>query len=146
MKRYFNPYNYQSILALTLFLTCLACKVKAQNVKVEATVDKVTLPMGDQTTLHITAHIQAKDEITFPQLPDSIGKLQFVNAVKPDTSFDKNNQQAETITRNYTVTSFTPGTYYIPQFTLKTKTGSFTTDSLMVQFTPVNVDTTKGYL
>ncbi len=139
MKRYLN-YS----LVLLLFFTCLAPKGIAQNIKVEASVGKVTLPMGDQTTLHITAHLQGKDEITFPTLPDSIGKLQIVKALKPDTAFDKNNPQAETITHNYTITSFTPGTYFIPQLTLKNKTASFTTDSLMVQFTPVAVDTTKG--
>jgi len=144
MKRYFNPYIYRTVLVLILILTYSVSNAQAQDIKVEASVDRVTLPMGDQATLHITAHIQAKTEITFPQLPDSVGKLQFVSAAKPDTSFDKNNTQAETITHNYTVTSFTPGTYYIPQFTLKTKTGSFTTDSLLVQFTPVAVDTTKG--
>lgn len=100
--------------------------------------------MGDQTRLHLTAHIQAKDEVTFPQLADSIGKIMIVSAAKPDTTFDKDNVQNETITRNYTLTSFTPGTYSIPPFTFKTKTASYTTDSLMLQFTPVAVDTTKA--
>jgi len=139
MKRYFNY-----IIVLALLFTCFAYKTNAQNVKVEATLDKVTIPMGDQTRLHIIAHIQAKDEITFPQLADSIGKIQIVSIAKPDTTFDKNNVQNETITRNYTVTSFTPGTYSIPPFTFKTKTATYTTDSLMLQFTPVAVDTTKA--
>ena len=139
MKQYFNY-----TLVLILFFTCSAYRGNAQNIKVEASVGKVTLPMGDQTTLHITAHLQAKDEITFPTLPDSLGKIQIVKTLKPDTSFDKDNLQAKTITQNYTITAFKPGVYYIPQFTLHTKTASFTTDSLMVQFTPVSVDTTKG--
>ena len=139
MKRYFNY-----IAVLTLLLTCFAFKANAQNIKVEATLDKVSIPMGDQTRLHIIAHIQAKDQIDFPQLADSIGKIQIVRVAKPDTTFDKDNVQNETITRNYTVTSFTPGTYSIPPFTFKTKTASFTTDSLMLQFTPVAVDTTKA--
>lgn len=139
MKRYFNY-----TIVLVLLLTCFAYRTNAQNIKVEATLDKVSIPMGDQTRLHIIAHIQAKDEITFPQLADSIGKIQIVSVAKPDTSFDKDNVQNETITRNYTLTSFTPGTYSIPQFTFKTKTASYTTDSLMLQFTPVAVDTTKG--
>lgn len=139
MKRYFNY-----IIVLTLIFTFFAYKTNAQNVKVEATLDKVTIPMGDQTRLHLIAHIQAKDQIDFPQLADSIGKIQIVSVAKPDTTFDKDNLQNETITRNYTVTSFTPGTYSIPPFTFKTKTASYTTDSLMLQFTPVAVDTTKA--
>src|ERR1700744_1305650 len=139
MKRYFNY-----IIVLTLVFTCFAFRTNAQNVKVEATLDKVTIPMGDQTRLHIIAHIQAKDQIDFPQLPDSIGKIQIVSVAKPDTTFDKDNVQNETITRNYTVTSFTPGTYSIPPFTFKTKTGTYTTDSLVLQFKPVAVDTTKA--
>jgi hypothetical protein len=139
MKRYFNY-----TLVLILFLACFAYRTNAQNIKVEATLDKVTIPMGDQTRLHLIAHIQAKDQIDFPQLADSIGKIQIVSVAKPDTIFDKDNVQNETITRNYTVTSFTPGTYSIPPFTFKTKTASYTTDSLMLQFTPVAVDTTKA--
>ena len=42
------------------------------------------------------------------------------------------------------MTSFTPGTYYIPSFKFSNKSGTYTTDSLMLQFTPVAVDTTKG--
>jgi hypothetical protein len=136
--------NFNYIALFILLLTCTALKSNAQAIKVEATVDKVSIPLGDQTRLHLIAHIQAKDEITFPQLADSIGKIQIVSVAKPDTSFDKDNVQSETITRNYTVTSFTPGTYSIPPFTFKTKTGTYTTDSLILQFKPVAVDTTKA--
>src|ERR1700743_1580680 len=136
--------NFNYIALFILLFTCAALKSNAQAIKVEATLDKVSIPLGDQTRLHLIAHIQAKDEITFPQLADSIGKIQIVSVAKPDTSFDKDNVQNETITRNYTVTSFTPGTYSIPPFTFKTKTGTYTTDSLVLQFKPVAVDTTKA--
>jgi hypothetical protein len=114
-------------------------------VRVESKVDKVSIPIGDQTILHVIAHIPAKDSITFPRIADSIaGKLLIVKIAKPDTSFDKNNLQAETITQNYTITSFKAGTYTIPQFTFDTKKISYSTDSLTFQVTTVPVDTTKA--
>jgi hypothetical protein len=140
MKRY-----YFYTLILTIAIACFCLRTNAQGIRVESKIDRITMPMGDQTTLHVIAHIQAKDEITFPLIADSIaGKVQIVKALKPDTSFDKNNLQAETITHNYTVTSFTPGTYTIPVYTLKTKSASYSTDSITFQVTPVSVDTTKA--
>lgn len=150
MKRYFNSgpdsyRNFRYILVLCLFFVCGSFKAYSQNIQVEAKLDSVSIPIGQQTRLHIIAHIQAKDEITFPQLADSIAhKILIVKVAKPDTSFDKNNLQSETITRDYIITSFTPGTYTIPVYTLHTKTAAYSTDSLTFQVTTVAVDTTKA--
>jgi len=145
MKRYFNTGGYRYLLFLILFISCFTNKSIAQMVRVESKVDKVSIPIGDQTVLHVIAHIRAKDSITFPRITDSIaGKLLIVKTAKLDTSFDKNNLQAETITQNYTITSFKAGTYTIPSFTFDTKKISYSTDSLTFQVTTVPVDTTKA--
>jgi hypothetical protein len=139
MKRYFSY-----TLVLTLFLVCLAGASRAQYVQVEAALGKVSIPIGDQTVLQFTAHIPAKSTISFPQLADSIGKIQIVKVGKPDTLIDKNKPTDETITQNYTVTGFEAGAYRIPQYTFKTPTASYTTDSLLLQVTTIKVDTTKA--
>lgn len=118
---------------------------RAQAVKVDAHLEKSTIPLGDQTKLHLTITFPAKDSVTFPVLADSIkAKLQIVSANKPDTSFDKNDVSIETIDRSYTLTSFDTGQYVIPQYELKTKTGSFKTPELVLTIASVAVDTTKG--
>src|ERR1700712_4279483 len=78
----------------------------AQTVKVDAHLEKATIPLGDQTKLHLTITFAAKDTASFPKLADSIkAKLQIVSVNKPDTSFDKNDITIETIDRSYTITS-----------------------------------------
>jgi len=139
MKRYFSY-----TLILTLFLACLAGTSRAQYVQVEAALAKVSIPIGDQTVLQFTAHIPTKSNISFPQLVDSIGKIQIVKVGKLDTIIDKNKPNDETITQNYTVTGFEAGAYRIPQYTFKTDTASYTTDSLLLQVTTLKIDTTKA--
>ena len=137
MKRYLSY-------LLIVICTGFALKSNAQNVKVEAKVDKVSVPMGDQTTLHLIAHVPAKSSIQFPVIADSIGKIKVVK-MSADSAADKDDANTQVISHNYTITGFDAGTYTIPAYTFHTKTGAYTTDSLVVQFKPVAVDTTKAF-
>ncbi|EHQ30166.1 hypothetical protein [Mucilaginibacter paludis] len=120
-------------------------KAKAQAVQVDARLEKATIPLGDQTKLHLTIRFPAKDSVTFPKLADSIkAKLLIVSANKADTSFDKSDISIETIDKTYTLTSFDTGQYVIPQYQFKTKAGVFTTKELVLTVNPVAVDTSKG--
>jgi len=119
-------------------------KSQAQDVKVETKVDKVSVPIGDQTTLRLVAHIPAKSDIQFPTLVDSIGKIKIVK-FKADTTEDTSDPNTQVISHNYTITGFDAGTYTVPQYTFHTKTEAYTTDSLVIQFKPVAVDTTKAF-
>ncbi|MDB5134613.1 MAG: hypothetical protein JWP37_1216 [Mucilaginibacter sp.] len=144
-KRNFHPGNYRGILMLILFLVCFYYRAGAQNVQVGSKLDKVSIPIGGQTVLHVTAHIPAKSIISFPQLKDSIGKIKIVNGPKPDTAFDKNDPATETITHSYTITSFDTGVYVIPELDFHTKADVFKTGAVSLQVKPVLVDTTKAF-
>lgn len=137
MKRYLSY-------LLIFICTGFALNSNAQNVKVDARIDRIAVPIGDQTTFHLSAHIPAKSDIEFPVIADSIGKIKIVK-VNGDTSVDKDDPNTQVIARNYTITGFDAGTYTIPAYTFHTKTGAYTTDSLVVQFKPVAVDTTKAF-
>ncbi len=139
MKRYLN-YLYLTV----LFLSCCVSLAQAQ-VKVEARLDRGTMLIGEQTTLHLSVRFAAKDTVGFPILADSIaGKVQILNISKPDTSFDKNDLNVETIQRSYLITSFDTGQYVIPQYAFRTKSGILKTDELVLTIKSVAVDTTKG--
>jgi len=139
MKRYFNY-----LLITISFLICCVCQSYAQ-IKAEAKLDKATMLIGDQTTLHLSIRFPAKDTVGFPLLADSIaGKVQIVTIGKPDTSFDKSDINTETINRDYTITSFDTGQYVIPQYAFRTKSGLVKTDELVLTIKSVAVDTTKG--
>ena len=136
MKRYIK-----NILFLILCLG-LQYRVNGQTIKVDAALDSSTMKIGDQTKLHLSIHLPAKQSAVFPILADSIGKVQII-AVKNDTSADKTDN-SETITRSYTLTAFDAGTYHIPPYTIHTKNGDFITDSLILRVNTVKVDTTKA--
>lgn len=132
-------------LIFILLLTGFCIKAQAQYIKVDAQADRLSMPIGDQTILHVSASMPLKTEITFPEIADSIGKIKIVKALKADTVIDKNNPDIETISHNYTVTSFDTGVYTLPQFTFHSKTGDLKTGTITLQIKGVAVDTTKAF-
>jgi hypothetical protein len=144
-KRYFRPGSYRDILAMILFLVCFYSRVSAQDIQVGSKLDKTSIPIGDQTILHVIAQIPAKSDISFPQLKDSIGKIKIVRGLKPDTVFDRNKPATQTITHNYIITSFDTGVYVIPELEFHTKADTFKTGTVTLQVRSVPVDTTKAF-
>jgi hypothetical protein len=145
IKQHFHPGSYRDILMIMLFLACFCCRAGAQNIQVETKLDKTSMPIGAQTVLHVSAHIPAKSVISFPQLKDSIGKIKIVSGPKLDTAFDKSNPANETITHNYTITSFDTGIYVIPELAFHANSDVFKTEAVTLQIKPVLVDTTKAF-
>jgi hypothetical protein len=140
MKQYFN-FSW----CLMLCLACFTYKSNAQDIKVEAKLDKSTIVLGDQTILRLSAQLPVNDKISFPVLADTISsKIQIVEVGKTDTIADKNNPAVRTISRQYTITSFDAGLQTIPAFSLQVNAQSFKTDPLPLQVTSVAVDTTKA--
>jgi hypothetical protein len=140
MKQYFN-FSW----CLMLCLACFTYKSNAQDIKVEAKLDKSTIVLGDQTILRLSAQLPVNDKISFPVLADTISsKIQIVEVGKTDTIADKNNPAVRTISRQYTITSFDAGLQTIPAFLFQVNAQSFKTDPLPLQVTSVAVDTTKA--
>ena len=140
MKRYFN-----SALFFILLLSSFGFKANAQYIKAESRIDRNSMPIGDQTVLHVSANMPLKTDVTFPVIADSIGKVKIVKALKADTVIDKTNPNLETISHNYAVTSFDTGVYVLPQFTFHTKAGDIQTGTITLQIKSVPVDTTKAF-
>ena len=136
---------FKITLFIFLLLTGFCFKANAQYVKVESQADRLSMPIGDQTILHVSASLPLKTDITFPEIADSIGKIKIVKSLKTDTVVDKNNPNLETISHNYTITSFDTGVYVLPQFTFHTKSGDIKTGTITLQIKSVPVDTTKAF-
>jgi LPXTG-motif cell wall-anchored protein len=140
MKQYFN-FNWYLLLCLLAF----TYKGKAQDIRVEAKLDKTSIALGDQTRLHLIVRLPVKSAIDFPVLADTISsKVQVVETGKTDTLPDKDNPGIRTISRQYTITSFEAGLHMIPAYTFHGKDGSFNTSALPLEVTAVKVDTTKA--
>lgn len=128
-----------------LCLAGLSYVGKAQNIKVEAKLDKTTIKLGDQTILRLMAHVPVNGQVDFPILADTISsKVQIVEMGKTDTLTDQNNPGVKTISRQYTITSFDAGLHMIPSYTFDSKEGKLSTQALPLEVAEVKVDTTKA--
>jgi hypothetical protein len=78
-------------------------------------------------------------------LADTISsKVQIVEMGRTDTLRDQNNPGVQTISRQYTITSFDAGLHMIPSYTFTGKGGKLSTQALPLEVTEVKVDTTKA--
>ncbi|TKC06306.1 hypothetical protein [Pedobacter frigoris] len=140
MKLYFN-----FCWCLLLCFTCFIGKGYAQQVAVEAKLDKSTIALGDQTILRLIARLPTAQQISFPTLTDTISsKIQIVEIGKTDTLKDTSNPAVHTLSRSYVITSFDAGIQVIPSFVFQTKGASFSTVSMPLEVKSVKVDTTKA--
>jgi len=139
MKKYFKH------LVLIILFSVTYVSLSNAQVRVGAKIDKPTMLIGEQTRLHLSITFPAKDTVGFPKLADSlVNKVLILNISKPDTTFDKNDLNSETIHRTYTITSFDTGQYVIPQYEFRTQNGIVKTDEQVLTIKSVAVDTTKG--
>ncbi len=140
MKQYIN-----FSCCLMLCLAGLTFTGKAQTTRVEAKLDQTRIKLGDQTILRLLAHIPVNGTVDFPVLADTISsKVQVVEMGRTDTLADKNNPGMQTISRQYTITSFDAGLHMIPSYTFTAKEGKLNTPALPLEVTEVKVDTTKA--
>lgn len=140
MKQY-----YKFSWCLILCLAGLTYRGKAQNTRVEARLDQTRIKLGDQTVLRLLAHVPVNGEVDFPVLADTISsKVQIVEMGRTDTLADKNNPGIQTISRQYTITSFDAGLHMIPSYTFTGKEGKLSTQALPLEVMEVRVDTTKA--
>ena len=140
MKQYFN-FSW----CLMLCLAGLTYTGKAQTTRVEARLDQTRIKLGDQTILRLMAHVPVNGTVDFPVLADTISsKVQIVEMGRTDTLTDKNNPGIQTISRQYTITSFDAGLHMIPSYTFTGKGGKLSTQALPLEVTEVKVDTTKA--
>ncbi len=117
----------------------------AQEIKVNARLDKTSILLGDQTVLHLSAELPANGTVNFPLLADTLSaKVQIVSAGKADTLTDKNRPGLKLISRSYVITSFDPGLQMVPALTFQSGGKTFATEAQPLEVKAVAVDTTKA--
>ncbi|HMI01244.1 MAG TPA: hypothetical protein VK541_02105 [Pedobacter sp.] len=132
---------------LWLMVLCLgtAYQGQAQDIKVNARLDKTSILLGDQTVLHLSAELPANGTVSFPLLADTLSaKVQIVSAGRADTLTDKNKPGLKLISRSYVITSFDPGLQMVPALVFQSGGKNFTTEALPLEVKAVAVDTTKA--
>ena len=124
-----------------LFLSLLL--VNGQEIKLKTALEHDSIWLGDQIKLLIVVEQPAGTKIEFPQLRDSIQKIEILNKSKIDTS--KLDGTRIQLKQTYLITCFDSGAHYIPPFKFNVKR-AISTDALksnelrlFVKLPPVNL-------
>jgi hypothetical protein len=117
--------------------------VNGQEIKLKTALEHDSIWLGDQIKLLIVVEQTAGTKIEFPQLPDSIQKIEILSKSKIDTS--KLDGTRIQLKQTYYVTCFDSGAHYIPPFKFNViravSTDSLKSNSLtlFVKLPPVNL-------
>ena len=142
----------RSIKILLLFIAVLySVKVQAQQVKPEekaiVKADTIRRQIGQQIVLTINVHIPDSKKVSWPIIPDSLGKLEVISRSPIDTNQGVG-KNWKLYSQKLTVTSFDTGFIAFPKLTFKTSSGKDTSfilsDSVLFQYSSIPVDTTKA--
>ncbi len=117
-----------------------------QDVQSKVWLDTTQILIGDQVDLNLEVKSIPKTNIVFPELKDSIGKLEIIAVSPIDT---QRLADGFLLKRRYVLTCFDSGTFVVPSLTILyqkqniSTLSAITTDSLFLRVYSVAVDTTK---
>src|SRR5436190_19105360 len=103
------------ILLLTL-ISFFSLTANAQSFKATARTDNSVIRIGEQFKIILEAQSSAGIKFSFPQIPDTITKLEIIDRSKIDTAVQQE-KNLYTYKQELTVTCFDSGYYPIPPFT-----------------------------
>jgi len=137
MKTRVLTYNFIKTKYLVLLFFAVFIQLNAQETS--SYVDTTSIRIGEQITYKINIKIDSLDEITFPKAKD-FAPFELIKEFKVDTNYlDKK----FIISKQFALTYFDSGTYYIPSQKLTLLNKEFELDSFEIIINPVKTDTTK---
>lgn len=106
MKRY--------LFLITLLGVLAGSKAVAQSVTVDAKIDSLQIPIGEQAKITLEVSTDADKRAIFPLYTDTIVRgVEIIDIAKPDTQY-LNDRKRLLIKQEYTITSFDSALYYLP--------------------------------
>ena len=130
-------YNFLKIKFLGLFFFAFINLLNAQEAS--NFVDTTSIRIGEQINYKINIKLDSLDEINFPKAKD-FAPFELINEFKVDTNYlDKK----FIISKQFALTFFDSGTYYIPSQKLSLLDKEIKLDSFKVTINPIKIDTTK---
>lgn len=119
-----------------------------QGTTIDASLDTNSVKIGDQFHLFLKVKTSPNHTITWPSLPDTLGKIEIVEKPKIDTAKTVGSNTV-TLTHKIKLMSFDTGYFVIPSFKILSKsksdttTQSFESRALFILVKGIAVDTTK---
>jgi len=137
MKTRVLTYNFIKTKYLVLLFFAVFIQLNAQETS--SYVDTTSIRIGEQITYKINIKIDSFNEITFPKAKD-FAPFELIKEFKVDTNYlDKK----FIISKQFALTYFDSGTYYIPSQKLILLNKEIELDSFEIIINPVKIDTTK---
>jgi flagellar basal body-associated protein FliL len=125
---------------VSVFFTFALCLISfSLNAQVTSSIDSTKIKIGQQITFKVEVEVDTTDLVVFPE-GQTFSPLEMIESYKVDTT--KNNAKYQLIKR-YGLTQFDSGAYTIPKQKIIIGTKTFFTDSLLVEVSNIEVDTTK---
>lgn len=126
-----------------VFILSIYTSVAVAQVKVTAQIDSAEIMLGEQTAVRVQVIHPAGLAVSFPKdisvLLDK--NLEVVNKGEFDEHDDTPEEGMSTSDFTFTVTSFEPALYYIPQFNITVGKKSYSTNQLALKVNDVAIDT-----
>ena len=137
MKINILTYNFFKIRFLGLLFFALFNQLSAQEAS--NFIDTTSIKIGEQINYKINIKLDSIDAINFPKAKD-FAPFELINEFKVDTKYiDKK----FIISKQFALTFFDSGTYYIPSQKLSLSDKEIKLDSFKVTINAVKIDTTK---
>ena len=137
MKISVLTYNFLKIKYLGLFFFGMFIQLNAQEAS--NSVDTTSIKIGEQINYNIKIKLDSLDQINFPKAKD-FSPFELINEFKVDTNYlDKK----FIISKQFALTFFDSGTYYIPSQKLNLLNKEIELDSFKITINDVKIDTTK---
>ena len=125
---------------LLVLLSCVWQPLRAQTAT--ATLDSSRIAVGSVATLTLEVRVPAGTSVTWPVLPDSLGKLEVLERTEVDTAREAGGvvyrQQAR-------ITGFDSGMFAVPALSFPTGVAALQTAPVPLLVETVPVDTTKAF-
>jgi len=117
------------------------------NVNITVKTDTNLVKIGERISLTFEAFTNTNFNVFFPEIKDSIGKLEIISKSKIDTLINKD---TIFLKQKFEITSFEEGSYSIPSliFSYENKNDkilkTINSEPIFVSFITIEVDTTQG--
>ena len=123
-----------SYISMFLFATMMWSQDASQ---VTTQVDRDSIMMGEEIKLSLSVPFTSSDLVIFP-VQQSLGGMEVIESYPVDTIRDNDRM---TLFKQYGITQFDSGDYYIPRLKILKNNQSIYSDSLLVKVREVKTDT-----
>ncbi len=148
MRKFENLKKAGFVLA-GIFLLFFSLAASAQSFKATVRTDNSVIKIGEQFKLILEVQAPPGVKFSFPQVPDTITKLEIIDRSKIDTSVLQD-KKLYTYKQELTVTCFDSGYYPVPPFTVTYQQPGDTaqhvaeTEALLISVQGIAIDTAQN--